>query len=110
MAYGAIALYLAEASGRASPRLVGHVLARDGDGIPWHRVVRQDGLPVRGLEARALHRLRDEGAPLRGLRLDMARAAWWPDEPASVFLEDHTARREPAAAAAGTTEDLGRVG
>jgi methylated-DNA-protein-cysteine methyltransferase related protein len=83
MAYGAIAGYLAEVTGRASPRLVGQVMARHGDGVPWHRVVRADGQPARGHEARALRRLRDEGTPLArgGLRVDMGRGAWSPDRP-----------------------------
>src|SRR5512140_2909770 len=83
MAYGAIAGYLAEVTGRASPRLVGQVMARHGDGLPWHRVVRADGQPARGHEARALRLLRDEGAPLArgGLRVDMRLAAWGPDRP-----------------------------
>jgi methylated-DNA-protein-cysteine methyltransferase related protein len=87
MTYGAIAGYLAELSGRASARLVGHVMALDGDGVPWHRVVRHGGLPVRGLEARVLRRLRDEGVPLRGSRVDMAQAAWSPEAPAAVLLD-----------------------
>jgi methylated-DNA-protein-cysteine methyltransferase-like protein len=91
MAYGAIAAYLAELTGRASPRLVGHVMAIDGDGLPWHRVVRHDGRPARGLEARALRRLRDEGAPLCGVpavRVDMAAGAWSPDRPPALLVED----------------------
>ncbi|HEX7948973.1 MAG TPA: MGMT family protein [Candidatus Limnocylindrales bacterium] len=83
MAYGAIAGYLAEITGRASPRLVGQVMARHGDGLPWHRVVRADGRPARGLEAQALRLLRQEGAPLvrGGLRVDIRLAAWGPDGP-----------------------------
>jgi methylated-DNA-protein-cysteine methyltransferase related protein len=88
MSYGSIATYLAEVSGRASPRLVGHVMAIDGDGVPWHRVVRESGHPVRGLEARALRRLRDEGAPLAtgGRRIDMSRASWAPERPPTSLL------------------------
>jgi methylated-DNA-protein-cysteine methyltransferase-like protein len=102
MAYGAIAAYLAELSGRASPRLVGQIMARHGDGLPWHRVVRESGHPARGHEARALRHLRDEGVPLNkpGLRVDMARAAWSPNEPAAVLLArsamDRSARGAPA--------------
>lgn len=88
MAYGQIAAYLSDVSGRASPRLIGQVMARHGGGLPWHRVVRESGLPARGHEARALRLLRDEGAPLRrgGVRLDMAAAAWSPPDPAMVLL------------------------
>jgi methylated-DNA-protein-cysteine methyltransferase-like protein len=88
MAYGEIAAYLAEVSGRASPRLVGQVMARHGQGLPWHRVVREGGLPARGHEARALRLLRDEGALFRrsGLRIEMSAAAWAPPDPASVLL------------------------
>lgn len=86
MAYGAIASYLAEASGRASPRLVGQIMARGHDPLPWHRVVREDGRPARGHEARALRLLRDDGTPIRGTSVDMAAAAWRPDRPASVLL------------------------
>jgi methylated-DNA-protein-cysteine methyltransferase related protein len=90
MSYGSIAAYLAEVSGRASPRLVGHVMAIDGDGLPWHRVVRESGHPVRGLEARALRRLRDEHAPLGrgGLRVEMGAAAWSPDRPPAAFVAE----------------------
>ena len=90
MSYGAIAAYLADLTGRMSPRLVGHVMARDGDDLPWHRVVRESGHPARGLEARALRRLRDEGTPLtrRGQRVDMASASWSPDRPPELFLAD----------------------
>jgi methylated-DNA-protein-cysteine methyltransferase related protein len=90
MSYGSIALYLADISGRVSPRLVGHVMAIDGDGVPWHRVVRESGRPVRGLEARALRRLRAEGAALAtgGLRIDMRLAAWSPDRPPAAILAD----------------------
>ncbi|HXI46619.1 MAG TPA: MGMT family protein [Candidatus Acidoferrales bacterium] len=86
MAYGSIAAYLAELSGRASPRLVGQIMARDSSGVPWQRVVRENGLPARGHEAKALRRLLADGTPVRGVRVDMARAAWSPDEPAAVLL------------------------
>lgn len=86
MAYGAIARYLAESSGRASPRLVGQIMARADEPVPWHRVVREGGLPARGHEARALRLLRDDGTALRGTRVDMTRAAWRPERPASALL------------------------
>ena len=86
MSYGAIADYLAEASGRRSSRLVGQVLARTTDVLPWHRVVRHDGSPARGHEAAALRLLRDEGAPLRGPRVEMRVAEWRPPTPPERFL------------------------
>jgi len=62
---------------RTAPRLVGHVLATTTRSLPWHRVVRADGsLPVGREQAR---RLRAEGVPFRGDRVDMsvARVAAW---------------------------------
>jgi len=57
----------------AAPRHVGHVLAstRDND-IPWHRVVRADGTVAKG--TRQLNRLRREGVPLLGDRVDLREA------------------------------------
>src|ERR1700730_16095940 len=60
----------------AAPRTVGRILARTHD-LPWHRVVRADGpappaAAPRG--AQHLERLRREGVPLRGDRVDLERA------------------------------------
>ena len=78
MSYGAIA----EVVGVGGPRQVGRVMALEGGGVPWWRVVRTDGgLPVCD-EGEALRRHRAEGTPMRAaasVRVDMARAAWWPD-------------------------------
>jgi alkylated DNA nucleotide flippase Atl1 len=53
-------------------------MARFGSDVPWHRVVRAGGgLPL-GHEAEALRRHRLEGTPLRGDRVDMRSARWWP--------------------------------
>ena len=65
---------LAELVGQGGPRQVGHVMARYGAAVPWWRVVRADGRPARGLEDEALIRLRAEGTPLRGDRVDLGRA------------------------------------
>lgn len=81
LSYGAIAAHLAEMSGRASPRLVGQIMARCDRPVPWQRVVRESGLPARGHEAQALQLLRDDGTPLRGDRVDMRLASWAPDVP-----------------------------
>lgn len=76
MAYGDVAAVLQRGGG---PRQVGTVMARFGSGVPWHRVVRADGSPAVGHEAEALRRHRREGTPLRGTRIDMARARWSPE-------------------------------
>jgi methylated-DNA-protein-cysteine methyltransferase related protein len=54
-----------------APRMVGRVLA-GGPDVPWHRVVRADGSVAKG--ERQLERLRREGVPLRGDRVDLAKA------------------------------------
>jgi methylated-DNA-protein-cysteine methyltransferase related protein len=55
---------------RAAPRMVGHVLATTTARLPWHRVVRADGsLPLGDAQAK---RLRREGVPFRGDRVDLA--------------------------------------
>jgi methylated-DNA-protein-cysteine methyltransferase-like protein len=58
----------------AAPRLVGHVLATTHDNVPWHRVVRADGTPPMGRSQ--IERLRREGVPMRGGRVDMREARW----------------------------------
>jgi methylated-DNA-protein-cysteine methyltransferase-like protein len=55
----------------AAPRTVGRILARAHD-VPWHRVVRADGRAPLG--AQQLERLRREGVPLRGDRVDLDKA------------------------------------
>jgi alkylated DNA nucleotide flippase Atl1 len=56
-----------------APRAVGRVLsALPTDDVPWHRVVRADGSVAKG--ARQLERLRREGVPLRGDRVDLGQA------------------------------------
>lgn len=75
MAYGDVAAALQRGGG---PRQVGTVMTRFGSGVPWHRVVRADGSPAAGHEEEALRRHRREGTPLRGARVDMARARWSP--------------------------------
>ena len=55
-----------------APRLVGLVLARTHERVPWHRVVRANGTVAKG--AGQLERLRREGVPLRGDGVDLRRA------------------------------------
>jgi methylated-DNA-protein-cysteine methyltransferase related protein len=74
MSYGAIAEFL----GRGGPRQVGAVMSHYGGGVPWHRVVASNGRVVPGHEREALRRLKSEGTPLRGDKVDMRQAAWFP--------------------------------
>jgi methylated-DNA-protein-cysteine methyltransferase-like protein len=78
MSYGAVADALADRSGRNSARLVGSIMARHGGGVPWHRVVNSAGRTPPGHEQEARQRLLSEGVPLKGERVDMARASWRP--------------------------------
>jgi alkylated DNA nucleotide flippase Atl1 len=56
-----------------APRHVGQVLASThDDDLPWHRVVRADGSVAKG--SRQLNRLRREGVPVRGNRVDLREA------------------------------------
>jgi methylated-DNA-protein-cysteine methyltransferase-like protein len=55
-----------------APRLVGLVLARTDDPIPWHRVVRADGSLAKG--ARQEELLRREGVPMQGAHVDLDEA------------------------------------
>lgn len=60
----------------AAPRLVGLVLATTEEDVPWHRIVRSDGVPAKG--KRQVELLRKEGVPLRGDRVDLRRARYPP--------------------------------
>jgi alkylated DNA nucleotide flippase Atl1 len=76
MSYGAIA----EVVGVGGPRQVGRVMALEGGGVPWWRVVRADGGLPHCHDGEALEHHRGEGTPLRSpTRVDMTEAAWWPD-------------------------------
>jgi alkylated DNA nucleotide flippase Atl1 len=85
--YGAIA----DAIGRGGPRQVGRVLALEGGGVPWWRVVRADGTLPPSHHREAVARYRSEDTPLVGsvvdaakLRVDLRRALWVPDGPDRV--------------------------
>jgi alkylated DNA nucleotide flippase Atl1 len=76
---------IAEAVGRGGPRQVGRVLALDGGGVPWWRVVRADGSLPESHQREAVACYRTESTPLRGsiadarsLRVDLTRALWVP--------------------------------
>jgi len=81
MSYGAIA----RAVGAVGPRQVGQVMAYDGGGVPWWRVVRADGTLPAHLAARAGVHYRRERTPMRtdGVRVHMATAQWSP-KPSSL--------------------------
>ena len=72
MTYGDVAEYL----GAGSARTVGMVMSRHGHEVPWQRVVQAGGRPAEPLVAEALAILRAEGCPLRGEKVDLARARW----------------------------------
>jgi alkylated DNA nucleotide flippase Atl1 len=61
-----------------TPRDVGQVLLRHGDGVPWWRVLRADGTPPSHLRERQLALLRAEGTPMApyGTAVDLAQARW----------------------------------
>jgi alkylated DNA nucleotide flippase Atl1 len=81
MTYGLIA----DIVGRGGPRQVGRVMALDGGGVPWWRVVRADGSLPDSHQREAVAQYRAESTPLRGsiadagsLRVDLSRALWLP--------------------------------
>jgi len=79
MSYGDVAA----AIGSRAPRGVGQVMAYYGSDVPWWRVVRASGHPVRDHEARALEYYRAESTPLTWstsgvFRVDLAVARWTP--------------------------------
>ena len=68
---------IAEVVGRGGPRQVGNVMARDGGGVPWWRVVRADGSLPPSHEVEARQRYLEEGTPLRASGAVDVRAAVW---------------------------------
>ena len=79
MSYGAVAEVVCEGGGRATARSVGTVMARYGGMVRWYRVVNSVGRLPPGHEQRARELLAAEGTPFLGDRVDMRRAAWYPD-------------------------------
>jgi alkylated DNA nucleotide flippase Atl1 len=90
---GQVATYgdIAEMVGRGGPRQVGHVMARFGGSVPWWRVVRADGRPARSLEKSGLRLLRADKTPIKGDRVDMARARFRIDDPGEDKDRTHRA-------------------
>jgi alkylated DNA nucleotide flippase Atl1 len=75
MAYSDIARSL----GHGGARQVGQAMSRFGSGVSWWRVLRSDGSCAPGHATEQFRRLRDEGTPFIGDRVDMAKARWLPD-------------------------------
>lgn len=96
MSYGAVADALADGSGRRSPRRIGSIMARYGGAVPWHRVVTADGRLVPGHQERARRRHAAEGTPMRGGKVDMRAAAWYPDLDPPGTTGDGRQSRGPA--------------
>ena len=61
---------------RVTARMVGRVMATAQRDVPWWRVVGHDGRLPPGLADEALARLREDGCPVRGGRVDIRRARW----------------------------------
>jgi alkylated DNA nucleotide flippase Atl1 len=76
MTYGSIAKSL----GRGGPRGVGGVMATDGHGVPWWRVVRANGTLPAHLVVDAQQHWYAEGTPLRRGTVDIDQARWDPEE------------------------------
>jgi methylated-DNA-protein-cysteine methyltransferase related protein len=77
---GRVASYgdVAAMASASTPRLVGRILSEDGHDLPWHRVIRSNGVPAHGLARRQLELLRAEGVLADGEKVDMRRYRWRP--------------------------------
>lgn len=74
LSYGRIAAILDE----GGPRQVGAVMAYDGGGVPWWRVVRADGSLPQSHIGRAPEYYREEETPMKagGVAVDIRNALW----------------------------------
>jgi alkylated DNA nucleotide flippase Atl1 len=71
---------IAEAVG-GGPRQVGSVMAREGGGVPWWRVVRADGSLPDSHRGRAREEYLVEGTPMRPSgSIDIRKAVWLPPD------------------------------
>lgn len=86
---GTVATYgdVAALAGLPSPRMVGRVLREDGGDIPWHRIIRADGVPAPHLRSEQLARLRAEGVLAEGQRINLARYRWDPTQPGAAAAD-----------------------
>ena len=98
---GQVATYgdIAEWTGRGSGRTVGTVLSRYGHEVAWWRVVQAGGRPAEPHLQDALGRLRAEGCPVVGERVDLAAARWRgaDDLPVILFPSLSPGKRPPDA-------------
>src|SRR6476620_2747194 len=77
--YGAIAEVVGAVLGGGGPRQAGSVMAQDGAGMPWWRVVRADGTPPLCHSGEARGHYLEEGTPLRTSgKVDLGVALWRP--------------------------------
>jgi alkylated DNA nucleotide flippase Atl1 len=74
MSYSDVAAVL----GRGGPRQVGQAMARFGSGVPWWRVLRNDGSCAEVHRDEQASRLKAEGVPFSGATVDMEKARWRP--------------------------------
>ena len=58
------------------PRRVARALSQGGGAVPWHRVVRADGLAAEPVRVQQLALLAAEGVPVRNGRVDLAAVGW----------------------------------
>ena len=82
LTYGDVAEYV----GTRAARNVGRILATydpdEADGpeeagpVPWHRLVRADGSCAEHIRVEQLQRLRSEGVPVTGDRVELNRCRW----------------------------------
>lgn len=75
---GSVATYgdVADLSAAPSAKLVGQILAEDGNDLPWQRVLRADGTTAPHLTGEQLALLRAEGVLPDGERVDLRRYRW----------------------------------
>lgn len=72
MTYGDVAEFV----GTRAVRMVGRVLAQDGDLVPWHRVLRADGTCAAHLYTEQRQRLQSEGVIFDGDRVRLRSFRW----------------------------------
>lgn len=77
--YGAVAEVVGALLGGGGPRQVGSVMARQGSGVPWWRVVRADGSLPPSHQGEARQSYLEEATPLRPSgNVDLARCFFRP--------------------------------